>query len=167
MVRDSRSVAADAGAPSSDFSQRRSQLRADPNRRLVLIEVNTNPAMSLGNQSAFLFVGSCVLRMAYINADNSVLANLLPGVIDSTLELVLASQLAENGVDCGVARRSQYISDLPGRFRLLVDDAAGYEYSGEGVLGPAAPIASSPAKDATVHASASGTAPAEATGTNI
>lgn len=57
---------------------------------------------------------------------------MLPGVIDSTLELVLASQLAENGVDCGVARRTQYLTGLPGGFRLLVDDAVGYEYSGDG-----------------------------------
>jgi hypothetical protein len=48
MIRDSRSADADAGAP-HDFSRRRVHLRSDPGRRLVLIEVNTNPAMSLGN----------------------------------------------------------------------------------------------------------------------
>jgi hypothetical protein len=82
-----------------------------------------------------------------ILVDNSVLANLLPGVIDSTLELVLASQLAESGVDCGVARRAQYVTDLPGRFRLLADDAAGYEYSGEG----APPSSTAASAEASAH----------------
>jgi D-alanine-D-alanine ligase-like ATP-grasp enzyme len=48
MIRDSRSAEADASTP-NDFPRRRAHLRGDPSRRLVLIEVNTNPAMSLGN----------------------------------------------------------------------------------------------------------------------
>lgn len=89
---------------------------------------------------SFAYVNNVVL---FLCIDNSVLANMLPGVIDSTLELVLASQLAEGGVECGVPRRTQYLTDLPGRFRLLADDAAGYEYTGESVSASAA-VASQP-----------------------
>jgi hypothetical protein len=62
--------------------------------------------------------------------DNSTLANMLPGVIDSTLELVLSSQLTpDSGGDCaGAAIRSSYLENLPGRFRLLMDEASGFEF---------------------------------------
>ena len=68
------------------------------------------------------------------NSDNSTLANMLPGIIDSTLELVLSCQLTPDaGGDCaGAAVRLNYSENLPGRFRLLLDEAAGFEFERRG-----------------------------------
>jgi hypothetical protein len=66
--------------------------------KLLLLEVNTNPALSL---------------------DNSVLSNLLPGVVDGTIELVLRTQGPEGGPST---------EPLPGMFKLLFDEETGYEY---------------------------------------
>jgi hypothetical protein len=75
-----------------------------------------------------------VLFSNAISLDNSTLANMLPGVIDATLELVLSCQIpADGGGDCaGAAARSDYSAGLPGRFRLLYDESTGYEFSAIG-----------------------------------
>ena len=85
--------------------------------RLLLLEVNTNPALSLGTnfhytlfillfmdgliiakeilktRNYFSFVRTCVC------ADNTTLTNLLPGVVDGTVELVLKTQGPEGKCD--------------------------------------------------------------------
>jgi tubulin--tyrosine ligase like protein 10 len=75
-------------------------------RKLLLLEVNTNPAMSL---------------------DNSVLENLLPGVIDGTIELVLRSQGPPGGNSTGKDAHNVH-DDAPGSFKLLFDQEKGFEY---------------------------------------
>jgi tubulin--tyrosine ligase like protein 10 len=65
--------------------------------KLILLEINTNPAMSL---------------------DNRVLENLLPNVIDSTLELVLQVQ----GPDVELFEQVQLSDPLPGQFQLIYDE---------------------------------------------
>lgn len=77
--------------------------------KLVLIEVNTNPAMSL---------------------DNSTLANLLPGVIDGTLDIVLRAQGPERDEMEGTdeEKDAAILASLPGRFQLLHEESSGYMY---------------------------------------
>ena len=80
--------------------------------KLQLLEVNTNPALSL---------------------DNAVLANLLPGVVDGTLELVLRAQGPPGGLpvpadgagDAGVCTD---VRAPPGRFELIFDEEKGFEF---------------------------------------
>jgi hypothetical protein len=74
--------------------------------KLVLIEINSNPALSL---------------------DNSTLEQLLPGVVDATIEIVLQSQ----GPDRPSRRKDdkEMLSSLPGKFELIYDEAAGFKYS--------------------------------------
>lgn len=80
--------------------------------KLVLIEINTNPAMSL---------------------DNSTLENLLPGIIDGTIELVLGLQgpgrpapSADN--THSKERDRDVLKSLPGQFQLLYDEGNNYMY---------------------------------------
>jgi hypothetical protein len=67
------------------------------------------------------------LQLAY--TDNSTLADLLPGVVDSTLELVLESQGPERNPDEG--DRFLSADKLPGDFKLLFDENTGFEYGSE------------------------------------
>ena len=86
-------------------------------------------------ESRFLYSSCHVLISSNCISDNTTLANMLPGVIDSTLELVLSCQIpaAADGGDCaGAAARSDYTTGLPGRFRLLYDESTGYEFSAAG-----------------------------------
>jgi len=64
--------------------------------KLMLLEVNTNPALSL---------------------DNAVLEELLPEVIDGTIELVLAAQGPDRDAS---ATDEQMLANIPGRFELLL-----------------------------------------------
>jgi hypothetical protein len=80
--------------------------------KLVLLEVNTNPALSL---------------------DNSTLAAMLPGVVDGTVDLILRLQGPERpDVGAGVIDGSidQAVFDkLPGRFQLIYDEKTKYKYT--------------------------------------
>jgi hypothetical protein len=79
--------------------------------KLQLLEVNTNPALSL---------------------DNAVLANLLPGVVDGTIELVLRAQGPPGGLPApadGDAGPGPDVRAPPSSFQLIYDEEAGYEYA--------------------------------------
>jgi len=72
--------------------------------KLSLLEVNTNPALTL---------------------DNSTLANMLPEVVDNTIELVMQSQ----GPDRKLSDPDDFLKEpLPGRFQLIFDEGTGYMY---------------------------------------
>jgi len=59
-----------------------------------------------------------------MSLDNGVLEDLLPGVIDCTLELVLRAQgLSAQDSPAGSAE------NLPGNFRLLLDEKSGFKFS--------------------------------------
>jgi hypothetical protein len=73
--------------------------------KLLLLEVNTNPALSL---------------------DNAVLEELLPVVVDGALELVLNSQGPDRVAGTSDAT---YLGQLPGSWQLLFDEAEKYEFS--------------------------------------
>jgi hypothetical protein len=73
------------------------------NNELVLLECNTNPALSL---------------------DNSTLAGLLPNVVDGAIELVLESQ----GPDKVLESDDNFLNTLPGNFQLIWNEKTGYEY---------------------------------------
>lgn len=92
-----------SGLPPPPASRGKVTLRNDNTRRLLLLEANTNPA---------LFV------------DSDAQASIIPHVVDGALELVLAANLPpdKNGECGGVKSRSQYLTDLPGRFRLIYDE---------------------------------------------
>ena len=85
--------------------------------QLLLLEVNTNPALSL---------------------DNSTLAEILPRMVDGALELVLNSQgpdlpqAAGAGPGAGTgptaATDARMLAGLPGQWELLIDEAKGFEY---------------------------------------
>jgi|LauGreSBDMM110SN_4_FD.fasta_scaffold105315_2 hypothetical protein len=73
--------------------------------KLLLLEVNTNPALSL---------------------DNGVLEDLLPVVVDGALDLVLRAQ--------GPDRQPEHtdealLSSIPGQWQLLLDEGGKYEFS--------------------------------------
>lgn len=73
-------------------------------RQLLLLEVNTNPALSL---------------------DNAVLEELLPRVVDGALDLVLQAQ----GPDRGTADTDEaMLASLPGQWQLLLDEAGKFEF---------------------------------------
>jgi hypothetical protein len=67
-----------------------------------------------------------------------VLENLLPGVIDGTIDLVLRSQGPDRPADAtdeslsqaGIGKESQ--SQPPNDFRLIYDESLGFEYTGTG-----------------------------------
>ena len=73
--------------------------------KLLLLEVNTNPALSL---------------------DNAVLEELLPVVVDGALELVLNSQGPDRVAGTTDAA---LLGQLPGSWQLLFDEAEKYEFS--------------------------------------
>jgi hypothetical protein len=79
---------------------------------LVLLEVNTNPAMS---------------------RDNHVLEELLPTVIDGTLQLVLDAQgparPCPNDGNASAKRDADMLSDIPGQFQLIYEESKGYMYA--------------------------------------
>ena len=82
------------------------------NNELKLLEVNSNPAMSL---------------------DNTTLENLLPDVIEHTISLVLASQGPDlpassltNPTACDA--NNPVLTSLPGRFQLIYNEDTEYEY---------------------------------------
>ena len=69
--------------------------------------------------------------------DNSTLANMLPGVVDSTVDLVLRLQGPERS-DIAAATSSagvdqslddQVLASLPGRFQLIFNEKTKYKYS--------------------------------------
>jgi len=80
--------------------------------KLVLLECNTNPALSL---------------------DNSTLANMLPGVIDGTVEMIMRLQGPERqDVSAGVvdpAFDEAALTSLPGRFEVIYNEKSKYKYS--------------------------------------
>jgi len=77
--------------------------RSDPAKtrhRLLLLEVNTNPALSL---------------------DNETLANLLPNVVDGAIGLVLAAQ--------GPGASDASIGGETGGFELIYDEASKFQFA--------------------------------------
>lgn len=77
-------------------------------------------------------------------SDNNVLENLLPGVVDGALGIVLAAQGPDTSVTSSNANSSQAetqssnipdctpvdsLVNLPGQYRLIFDEATGYCYS--------------------------------------
>ncbi len=57
--------------------------------------------------------------------DNSTLENLLPGVVDGALGIILGLQGPDrqaSDTDAAV------LSDLPGQFTLIYDEGTGFEY---------------------------------------
>ena len=69
----------------------------DTNNNLVLLEINTNPALSL---------------------DNSTLEKLLPNVVDGAIQLVLDCQGPEK------EDNSDFLSsELPSRYQLLFNES--------------------------------------------
>ena len=82
------------------------------NNELKLLEVNSNPAMSL---------------------DNSTLEGLLPGIIEHTIDIVLAAQgpdLPSSAITNPTASdaRNEVLNNLPGRFQLLYNENTKFEY---------------------------------------
>ena len=80
--------------------------------KLVLLEVNTNPALSL---------------------DNSTLATMLPPLIDGTVDLVLRAQGPER-VDVANGAIDQTLDDeilnsLPGGFCQIYNEKTKYKYA--------------------------------------
>lgn len=72
---------------------------------VVLLEVNTNPALSL---------------------DNQCLANLLPGVVDGALQLILDSQGPDRTTDGDL---DGFLShSLPSSYQLIYNEAKGWKY---------------------------------------
>jgi hypothetical protein len=59
-------------------------------------------------------------------SDNSTLANLLPGIVDGALDLVLTTQ----GPDRPSRRKDDkaILENLPGQFELLYDENTKFEY---------------------------------------
>ena len=55
-----------------------------------------------------------------LSVDNAVLASLLPGIVDGTIELVLRNQGPESSKDC--SNIIEESSLLPGAFKLLFDE---------------------------------------------
>ena len=55
-----------------------------------------------------------------ITVDNAVLASLLPGIVDGTIELVLRNQGPGSSIDCSDAIEDSSL--LPGEFKLLFDE---------------------------------------------
>lgn len=67
------------------------------------------------------------------SSDNSTLEDLLPGVIDSTIQLVLDTQgpgrpTPNNANSASVARDRAVLADLPGQFQLVMDEFSGFVY---------------------------------------
>jgi hypothetical protein len=81
--------------------------------KLVLIEVNTNPALTL---------------------DNSTLASLLPPIVDGTVDMVLRAQgpqrtdIARGNID--QALDDQLLNNLPGGFVQIYNEKTKFKYSG-------------------------------------
>ena len=80
-------------------------------QKIVLLEVNTNPALSL---------------------DNSTLAAMLPSVVDGTVDLVLRAQ-GPDRVDITAGSHDQALDDevlssLPGRFEQIYNEKTKYRY---------------------------------------
>jgi hypothetical protein len=123
----------------------------DRSGRLLLLEVNTNPALSLGecalvaadyythSKEVLMCLQSLipVHRLIKIHliktpfppsspADNSILADLLPGVVDGALDLVLKIQGPE--VDLNRSADSSSAESLPGAYSLLYDESLGFEF---------------------------------------
>lgn len=73
--------------------------------QLYLLEINTNPALSL---------------------DNGVLEDLLPGVVDGAVQLVLDTQGPDVDINASTADFST--KELPGQFQLLFDEATQWMY---------------------------------------
>jgi hypothetical protein len=127
----------------------------DRSGRLLLLEVNTNPALSLGECA--IVAADCTFRYythfkdvliclqslipahrlieiysiktpfpPSFPADNSVLADLLPGVVDGALDLVLKVQGPE--VDLNRSADSSSAESLPGAYSLLYDESLGFEF---------------------------------------
>ena len=80
--------------------------------KLVLLECNTNPALSL---------------------DNSTLANMLPGIVDGSVEMILRLQGPERcDVTAGAidpVTDEAALGSLPGRFQLIFNERTKYRYS--------------------------------------
>ena len=74
----------------------------DTNNQLILLEINTNPALSL---------------------DNSTLEKLLPNVVDGAIQLVLDCQGPDKGGDSSFT-----CSELPSRYQLIFNESDNYSY---------------------------------------
>lgn len=72
--------------------------------QLYLLEINTNPALSL---------------------DNGVLEGLLPGVVDGTVQLVMETQGPEVDINASMDFTKK---ELPGQFQLIFDEASQWMY---------------------------------------
>lgn len=78
-----------------------------------------------GNSSAH--TTHSLLLLLLLAADNSTLANMLPDIVDGAIELVMQSQ----GPDRRSSSDDDFLKgDLPGKFSLIFDEAAGYTYKG-------------------------------------
>ena len=77
------------------------------------------------------FITSVELLNVY--TDNSTLENLLPGVIDASLELVLGSQGPGRPAPAdnthSKERDRELLSKLPGQYQLLYDEANNFMYT--------------------------------------
>lgn len=60
------------------------------------------------------------------NVDNAVLASLLPGIVDGTIDLVLRNQDPRSFEEC--ANEDKDSTFLPGAFKLLYDESKEFEF---------------------------------------
>lgn len=75
----------------------------------------------------------CLYIWIVISLDNSTLENLLPGVIDASLELVLGSQGPGRPAPAdnthSKERDRDLLSKLPGQYQLLYDEVNNFMYT--------------------------------------
>jgi hypothetical protein len=91
---------------------------------LFLLEINTNPALSLGNG----FLSLTILFLCrFFFSDNKVLEDLLPSVVDGALDLVLQTQGPDVSDLSSV--HFQQNSSLPADFHLIFDEKNNWFYS--------------------------------------
>jgi hypothetical protein len=93
--------------------------------QLSLLEINTDPALSLGNMLSTVL--SLTLMSSLFRVDNKVLEDLLPSVVDGALDLVLQTQ-GPDITDLGSVQFQQG-NPLPADFQLLFDEKNNWFYS--------------------------------------
>ena len=62
------------------------------------------------------------------NVDNAVLASLLPGIVDGTIDLVLRNQGPRPFKECADEDKEKDSPFLPGAFKLLYDENKEFEF---------------------------------------
>jgi hypothetical protein len=66
------------------------------------------------------------LLLNYNNVDNAVLASLLPGIVEGTIDLVLRNQGPRSSKECADEEKDSSL--LPGAFKLLIDESKEFEF---------------------------------------